>query len=61
MNVGIAVVVDKNESGVLIKVEVYDRKRRGKCEKRYRIEKDADDGVRWRRNGCGTHQLMREL
>jgi hypothetical protein len=37
MNVGVTVVVNKNEGGVLIKVEVYDRKRRGKYEKRYRV------------------------
>lgn len=29
MDVGVAVVVDKNEGGVLIKVEVCDRKRKG--------------------------------
>jgi hypothetical protein len=33
MNVGVAVVVDNNEGGVLIKVEVCDRKRGGKREK----------------------------
>ena len=32
MNVGVAVVVDKNGGGASIKVEVCDRKRRGKCE-----------------------------
>jgi hypothetical protein len=39
MDVGVAVVVDKTKGGVLIKVEVCDRKRRGKCAKRYRIER----------------------
>jgi len=41
MNVGVAVAMDKNEGGVLIKVEVCNRKRGGKHEKRYRIEKKA--------------------
>jgi len=40
MKVGIAIFVD-NEGGILIKVEAYDRKRRGKCEKRYRIERGS--------------------
>ena len=29
MNVGIAVVMDNNEGGIMIKVEVCDRKKRG--------------------------------
>jgi hypothetical protein len=37
MDVGVAVVVDKTKGGVLIKVEVCNRKRRGKREKRHRI------------------------
>jgi hypothetical protein len=39
MDVGVAVVVDKTKGGVLIKVEVCKRKRRGKREKRYQIER----------------------
>jgi len=39
MNAGVAVALDKNEGGVLVKVEVCNGKRGGKHEKRYRIEK----------------------
>jgi hypothetical protein len=47
MIVGVAVVVDKNEGGVLIKLEVCDRKRRGKCEKQYRMERERRGRRRW--------------
>jgi len=47
MAVGVSVVVDKNEGGVLVKVEVCDRKRRGKCEKRYRIKREGRGRRRW--------------
>jgi len=48
MAVGVPVVVDKNVGCVLVKVEVCDRKRRGKChEKRYRIKREGRGRRRW--------------
>jgi len=47
MAVGVPVVVDKNVGCVLVKVEVCDRKRREKCEKRYRIKREGCGQRRW--------------